>query len=100
MPSASSQAGTHLEVLHADDRPSRYMSPSYPAHIQNSGHNGATYFEHRYFLDNIEGKETITATAREGLWSIIVAAAAQESIKRGTLVDINSYLAEVGLDHL
>ncbi len=89
---------SELEVMCGDNRPSRRMTPNYPQWIEASGHNGATYFEHVYFVDNIEGQPTTTASAREGLWSVIAAAAAQESIKRGQVVTIGDYLAEMGVE--
>lgn len=93
-----SEPGTHLEIMCGDDKPSRKMTPAYPSLIDSSGHNGATFFEHVNFINNIEGKETSTATAQEGLWSIIVAAAAQESIKTGGVVKINDFLAQHSLN--
>ncbi len=89
---------SNIEVMVGEHRPSRRLQPSYPTWIEDSGHNGATYYEHVYFVDNIEGKATNTASAREGLWSVIVASAAQESIKRGGVVAIDDYLAEMNID--
>jgi predicted dehydrogenase len=89
---------SNLEILCGEDRTSRHIKPGYPSWIEESGHNGATFFAHVYFIDNIEGKETSTATATEGLWSVIVAAAAQASIKRGQIVSIDEFLAEHDLN--
>lgn len=89
---------SHLEILCGENKPSRRIEPGYPTWIEDSGHNGATFFEHVYFIDNIEGKPTTTASAREGLWSVIVAAAAQESIKRGAVVNIDDYLADLNVE--
>jgi predicted dehydrogenase len=89
---------SHLEVMCDESQPSKRMNPAYPRWIEESGHNGATFFEHVYFVDNIEGKPTTTASAREGLWSVIVAATAQESIKRGQALDVDAYLAELGVE--
>lgn len=91
------QLRSHLEVMHGENKPSRVMTPAYPTPIERSGHNGATFYEHVNFIDNIEGKETNTATAVDGLWSIIVAAAAQASIETNAVVPINSFLAECGV---
>ncbi len=88
---------SHMEIICGENKPSRTIQPAYPKWIEESGHNGATFFEHVYFVDNIEGKPTSTASAREGLWSVIVAAAAQESIKRGQVVIIDDYLAELNI---
>lgn len=85
---------TELEILCGENHTSRRMRPGYPAWIESSGHNGATYYEHASFIDNIEGRQTNTATARDGLWSVIVASAAQQSILTGEVVSINRLLAD------
>ena len=89
---------THLEIATLDNRPSRITQPMYPTLIQHSGHQGATYIEHVEFIDQIEGKESRAASAREGFWSIVVAAAAQQSIAIGAPVNINDFLSELGID--
>ena len=83
---------THLEVLCGEHKPSKIMTPCYPAKIQESGHHGSTYYEHKYFIDNIEGQEPTTATVDEGFWSIVVGVAAEESIKTGKAVHIEQLL--------
>lgn len=88
---------THLEILCGENKPSRKMQPNYPAWIERSGHNGATYYEHVNFIDNISGKPTDSATAREGLWSVVVALAAQESIACGQVVDVDAFLSQQGV---
>jgi hypothetical protein len=90
--------GNHLEIMRGENHPSRITIPSYPTFLEESGHNGATYFEHVNFVDNIEGKETNTASAEEGLWSVIVGVAAEESVKTGGVVMINDLLQKNGLD--
>ncbi len=89
---AESSSGTYLEVMHGDNKPSRRMKPHYPAVIEKTGHHGATFYEHVQFINQIEGKESTAATADEGLWSIIVAAAAQESIQTQSVVSIAEFL--------
>lgn len=96
LPQSSSATG--LELMYGDDRPSLRIAPNYPAIVQASGHHGATFIEHIRFIDNIEGKPTKTATALEGFWSIVVAASAQESIKRGQVVQVNDILAANQID--
>ncbi|WP_029421364.1 Gfo/Idh/MocA family protein [Alicyclobacillus macrosporangiidus] len=88
---------THLEVLCGEGRPSKISTPCYPTSIQESGHHGGTYYEHKYFIDNIEGKKTNTATVEEGFWSIVVGAAAEESIKTGKIVSIDDILNANGI---
>ncbi|NHJ02714.1 MAG: gfo/Idh/MocA family oxidoreductase [Candidatus Heimdallarchaeota archaeon] len=83
---------THVEVMRGEGYPSRISTPMYPKYIEEDGHSGATYFEHKNFIANIQGKETNTATVEEGFWSIIVGAAAEESVKTGKIVRIEEFL--------
>jgi hypothetical protein len=45
-------------------------------------------------MDQLEGKEVDCATAEQGLWAVIVAAAAQQSIETGNPIRIDDFLAE------
>lgn len=92
MPENSNE--TYLEILAADHGPSRISTPMYPKTIQSSGHMGGTYFAHKYFVDNIEGKETKSATVEEGFWSVLVGIAAERSIQTGERVFIDQLIAE------
>jgi predicted dehydrogenase len=83
---------SHLEIICGEKRPSRTSTPSYPVYIEASGHNGATYYEHRAFIDNMDGEQTKTASAEEGYWSIVVGAAAEESARTGSVIKINDFL--------
>lgn len=83
---------TYLEILTADHSPSRVSVPCYPKTIQNSGHMGGTYYEHKNFIDNIEGKATDTAAVEDGFWSVIIGLAAEESVKTGEKVFIKDML--------
>lgn len=87
-----------LEVYLGERKPSRISFPAYPSYIEESGHNGATYFEHIKFIDNIEGQRTNVATPEEGFWSIVIGYAAQESIKTGKPIIINELLKEEAID--
>ncbi len=91
---AGQEMESQLEILCGERKPSRRMRPGYPALIERSGHHGATYYEHVQFIDRIEGQQTNAATPKDGLWSVIVAVCAQESIKRGEAVQVNAVLAE------
>ena len=88
---------TQYELFRGEDGPSRKASPSYPGIIESSGHSGATFYEHMYFIDNIEGKKTVTASASEGFWSVVVGTAAELAVKTGKPVDIESMLSEAGV---
>ncbi len=71
---------------------SRQMDLSYPALIEQSGHHGATYYEHIAFMDQLEGKSVDAATPLQGLWSMIVASAAQASMATGQAVNIEQFM--------
>ena len=71
---------------------------TYAPLVERSGHHGATFFEHIAFIDRIEGRETDCATALQGLWSIIVAAAAQESMATGLPIEVNDFLIKQGIE--
>ncbi len=73
---------------------SRISEVSYPRAIESSGHHGATFYEHIAFMDQLEGKQVESATAEQGLWSVIVAAAAQQSVATGEPVRIDKFLEE------
>ncbi len=91
---AGGEMETALEILGGEAKPSRKTRPGYPALIESSGHNGATYYEHVHFVDRIDGQARGTATPQQALWSVIVASAAQESIKRGQVVSVDALLRD------
>ena len=89
-----SRPQTHLELSTGDHRPSRISTPCYPKIIQSSGHMGGTYFEHKYFVDNMDGRKTNTATVEEGFWSVVVGFAAEQSVQTGKAVFIRDILRQ------
>ncbi|MFP3126131.1 Gfo/Idh/MocA family oxidoreductase [Ectobacillus funiculus] len=86
-----------LEIMRGEGKPSRVTTPCYPSHIEESGHGGATYYEHIYFVDNIEGIPTSTAKVDEGFWSVVVGIAAEESIRTGKVVLVEELLKNRGI---
>ena len=76
---------------------SRQTEVTYPALIEQSGHHGATYYEHIAFMDQLDGKPVEAATPLQGLWSMIVASAAQESMALGQAVEISPFMTANGL---
>ncbi|SDW52517.1 Predicted dehydrogenase [Marinococcus luteus] len=90
----SNRANTHFEILTGENGTSKVSTPMYPAIIQNSGHHGGTYYEHKYFVDNIKGDHKNTATVAEGFWSIVVGVAAEESIKHNAVINIDELLSQ------
>ncbi|MCB0153802.1 MAG: Gfo/Idh/MocA family oxidoreductase, partial [Anaerolineae bacterium] len=89
---------SYLEIMCGERRPSRVTTPHYPAHIEEAGHNGSTFYEHINFVDNIEGQATNTAKPEEGFWSVVVGLAAEQSVASGQVVNIAELLAENGID--
>ena len=73
---------------------SKQTEVTYAREIESSGHHGATYYEHIAFVDKLEGNLTTSATPLQGLWSIIIACAAQQSIATGEAIDIDQFLAD------
>ena len=89
---------TGMEIHKGEMKPSRISSPQYPKYIEITGHNGATFIEHSYWIDNIKGQKTDTATVSDGFWSVVVGCAAQRSLKAGIPVLIMDLLKEEGLE--
>ncbi|MEL7298579.1 MAG: gfo/Idh/MocA family oxidoreductase, partial [Pseudomonadota bacterium] len=93
-------ATAKLQVELGESGASRAVDLSYTDTVETSGHHGATWFEHAALADRLEGKASTAATPEEGLWSVIVAAAAQRSASTGEAVEIATFLADNGLEHL
>ncbi len=86
LPGASLE--NRVEVWQGENGASRITTPSYPPHISNAGHHGSTFFEHVAFADDlVSGKNTGPGPA-EGFWSVVVGAAAQQSIEKGAAIDV------------
>ncbi|MDP2380401.1 MAG: Gfo/Idh/MocA family oxidoreductase, partial [Pseudohongiella sp.] len=92
------QASIKVEL--GENGASRSTELSYPKLIEQSGHHGATYYEHIALMDQLEGKQVDCASVQQGLWSMIVASAAQESLRSGQVVSIDSFLQALQLEHL
>ncbi|WP_299429525.1 Gfo/Idh/MocA family oxidoreductase [uncultured Meiothermus sp.] len=97
---AHSQWGSYLEVICTPEKTSRVTTPSYPEAIENTGHNGATYYEHLRWIEAMDGQPTTAATPEEGFWSVVVGVAAEESVKRGEKVLVRELLEANGLGDL
>lgn len=76
---------------------SRRSTVSYPREIEQSGHHGATYFEHIAFVDQLEAIAVDAATVEDGFWSMVVASAAQLSMQEKRVVSIADFLAQMQL---
>lgn len=97
---AHSRWSSYLEVICNPDKTSRVMTPSYPFFIEETGHNGGTYYEHIKFIDALEGQPNTAATPEEGFWSVVIGVAAEESVKRGEKVMVRELLEGNGLGNL
>jgi len=86
-----------LHIVCNDGSPSRNIQTHYPKLIENSGHHGATFFEHIRFIDNMKGTSTDSASVEEGFWAVVVGAAAEESIAKGEKINIKAYLQKEGI---
>ena len=73
---------------------------TYPRAIEQSGHHGSTYFEHIALMDRLEGKEVNSATPLQGMWAMVVASAAQQSLATGEPVDVDTFIADNDLASL
>ena len=85
---------TSLTVELGETGASRKQDLGYAWSIEASGHHGSTFYEHAAFVDELEGKDVKSATAQQGLWAIVVASAAQASMRTGDAIDINAFLTE------
>lgn len=88
-----------IEIYGGETHPSRRSSPAYPVAIEESGHNGATFFEHVHFVDSIDAGRTTGPTPDEAFWSVVVGVAAEQSVATGDVVEISRLLEERGVDH-
>jgi predicted dehydrogenase len=75
----------------------RGVPVGYPDWIEASGHYGATFFEHIAFNLQLAGQEVDAATPEQALWSLIVASAAQHSMRIGREVDVSAFCEENGI---
>jgi len=91
---------SQLEIFGGETFPSRMTAPSYPVAIEESGHSGATFFEHVHFIDSIDNGNSEGPTAMDAFWSVVVGVAAETSVATGEPVDIQDLLKQNGLDQL
>lgn len=89
-----------LEIFGGETHVSRMTTPSYPIAIEESGHNGATFFEHVHFVDSIDAGTSNGPTPMDAFWSVVVGVAAEKSAATGNVVEVSSLLNENGLDQV
>jgi predicted dehydrogenase len=71
---------------------------TFPQDIELGGHYGSTLFEHDRFSARVNGTRGDGASCTEGLWAIITAWMAQESMKTGQVVDVRSTLEQLRIN--
>lgn len=86
------ESTTTVEILKGELGVSKKSDVSYTRALEQSGHHGSTYYEHIKFVDQLEGKSVDCATAMQGMWSMIVASAAQQSMVTGQAVDVEEFI--------
>lgn len=91
---------TNIEILHGETGISRTITPQYVNWIERSGHSGATYIEHKKFVDMLEGEKTDAADCAQGLLAVLVGSAAEQSVRSGQPVDVASLIKEHDLEGL
>ena len=96
--SASGSASLTLRL--GENGLSKTSDLTYPRAIEHSGHHGSTYFEHIALIDRLEGKDVDCATPMQGMWAMIVASAAQQSVASGQAVSVEHFIAENDLGTL
>jgi len=65
------------------------------AQVRHTGfHHGSSFLEHRGFIDAIREGKPPAVTTRDGLMSVLVGLAAQQSIESGQAVEIDSLLKQ------
>lgn len=91
----SGSGNASLTIKLGENGLSKTSDLTYPRAIEQSGHHGSTYFEHIALMDRLEGKEVDSATPRQGMWAMVVASAAQQSLALGRPIDVDRFI----LDH-
>lgn len=91
-----SKAGlkTGFELRTSNGQPAVSGDLHYPAPIEESGHSGATFFEHHDFIERMLGNETSAATVEEGYWSVLVGVAAEIAVKEERKVFIDELIGK------
>lgn len=96
----SGSGNANLTIKLGENGLSKTSDLTYPRAIEQSGHHGSTYFEHIALMDRLEGKEVDSATPRQGMWAMVVASAAQQSLATGEPVDVETFIADNDLASL
>lgn len=83
-----------IEIWRGEQGTSSVNHPHYPSYIDEAGHHGSTFFEHAAFIDDLNSHNSTGPSLADGLWSVAVGAAAQQSITEGRPVSIEEVLPD------
>jgi len=81
-----------LEVWRGENGASNTSAPKYPSYIARAGHHGSTFYEHLAFAEEVCNSGNTAPNLVDGLWSVVVGAAAQISIRRKEAVTVEELL--------
>ncbi len=62
--------------------------PVDPALLEAGDHNGATFYQHKYFLESVRSDRPVEVTIRDGFDAVRMGLAAQESARTGAAVTL------------
>lgn len=86
---------SEIEIFREGAEYSRSEAVLIPPDILETGnHGGSSFFEHILFHDAIEGKDVAIPEVADGLWSVVIGVAGEESLRRGEPVQVDELLAE------
>jgi predicted dehydrogenase len=83
-----------LELWGGEHGISRRSEPRYPRYIEEAGHHGSTFIEHARFVADLDRGRVEGPTLADGFWSVVVGAAAQQSIATRASVNVQDLLPE------
>ncbi len=87
--------GDELYISKREGRSGRSIAVATDAQVRHTGfHHGSSFLEHRGFIDAIREGKPPAVTTRDGLMSVLVGLAAQQSIESGQAVEIDSLLKQ------
>lgn len=87
-------SSNRLEIWSGENGASRVTSPNYPSYIAKAGHHGSTFYEHVALAEQLSGGVTQGPSLEDGFWSVVVGAAAQQSIESGRAVEVVDLLPD------
>ena len=73
--------------------PYKIPAPVDPELLSAGDHNGATYYQHRKFLEVVRGEGGVEVTLEDGAWAVAMGLAAQKSALSGAPVRIEKDLS-------